>query len=264
MDVVNVARAARRQSTGVVLHHQFYVVLRQRLADNAYEAGRPLPSEPKLAEEFGVSRTTVRRALARLESEQLIVRRHGSGTFPLRAPLTNAIRDQVISLFDNLATVHKTTTTRLVRLARVATPSFILERYPGFGANARLLLRTRSFAGRPFALLTSHVYETLGKQLDRERLGHKPLTMVLEELGEPPHKADQIVAAVGASLIAAQHLDTAVGSPLLAVRTVLLNRAGALIAHLEALYIPDFYEYRVSIVREKDGPWVPDEIPRVR
>lgn len=263
-----VARSASRAATGVVLHHQFYVMLRQRLADGAYEAGRPMPSEPKLAEEFGVSRTTVRRALARLESEQLIVRRHGSGTFPLRSPLNSAIREQVVSLFDNLSTVHKTTTTRLVRLARVPTPAFILEKFPSFGAQSRLVLRTRSFAGRPFALLTSYVTETVGKKLERDKFGHKPLTVLLEELGETPARADQVVAAVAASLVASEQLDVIVGSPLLAVRTTLLSATSELIAHLEALYIPDFFEYRVSLGREsgasKNGPWVSEEIPRVR
>ena len=48
-----IARSLRHASAGVVLHHQFYVMLRERLLEGAYPVGRPLPSEPKLAEEFG-------------------------------------------------------------------------------------------------------------------------------------------------------------------------------------------------------------------
>jgi GntR family transcriptional regulator len=259
-----IARSLRRASAGVVLHHQFYVMLRERLLEGTYQVGRPLPSEPKLADEFGVSRTTVRRALARLEEEQLIVRRHGSGTFPLRAQRSHAIREQVISLFDNLATVHKTTTTRLARFARVAPPAFITDRFPAFGSPCRLVLRTRSFAGAPFALLTSYVRESIGSRLDRERLGHKPLTAVLEELNEPAAKAEQAIAAVAAAPVAANYLNVAVGTPLLAVRTHLLDDGGALLAHLEALYIPDFYEYRVSMERSEAGPWTSDDVPTPR
>jgi GntR family transcriptional regulator len=206
----------------------------------------------------------VRRALARLEDEQLIVRRHGSGTFPLRAQKSHAIREQVISLFDNLATVHKTTTTRRARFARVAAPAVILDRFPDFGAQCRLVLRTRSFAGAPFALLTSYVTETIGGRLDRERLGHKPLTLVLEELGEPAAKAEQAIAAVAAAPVAANYLNVSVGTPLLAVRTHLLSDSGGLLAHLEALYIPDFYEYRVSMERSDAGPWTSDDVPTPR
>jgi GntR family transcriptional regulator len=258
------ARSLQRSAAGVVLHHQFYVMLRERLLEGIYPVGRPLPSEPKLAEEFGVSRTTVRRALARLEDEQLILRRHGSGTFPLRPQRTHAIREQVISLFDNLATVHKTTTTRLVRFARVATPAFILDRFPSFEPQCRLVLRTRSFAGAPFALLTSYVLESIGSQLDRERLGHKPLPAVLEELNGPAAKAEQAIAAVSAAPGPATHLNVPVGTPLLAVRTHLLAEGGALLAYLEALYIPDFYEYRVSMARSDAGPWTSQDVPTPR
>ncbi len=40
-----------------------------------------LPPEPKLAEDIGVSRVTVRRVLVRMESERLIDRQKGRGTF---------------------------------------------------------------------------------------------------------------------------------------------------------------------------------------
>lgn len=55
--------------------------LRRRLAKQTWVAGDRLPSEPALAKELGVSRVSVRGALAQLESEGLVDRRHGSGTY---------------------------------------------------------------------------------------------------------------------------------------------------------------------------------------
>jgi GntR family transcriptional regulator len=40
-----------------------------------------LPSESEIAERLSVSRATVRDALARLERDQVVIRRHGAGTF---------------------------------------------------------------------------------------------------------------------------------------------------------------------------------------
>jgi GntR family transcriptional regulator len=54
--------------------------LRQLVQANAFPAGR-LPSEPELAEQLGCARGTARRALAQLELEGLLIRRHGSGTY---------------------------------------------------------------------------------------------------------------------------------------------------------------------------------------
>ena len=54
--------------------------LKQRIIDDEFEDGR-IPSETDLAQELGVSRTTIRDALARLELEGVIYRKQGSGTF---------------------------------------------------------------------------------------------------------------------------------------------------------------------------------------
>ncbi len=55
-------------------------ILQTRLRVFGESDGR-LPSETDLAEEFGVSRVTVREALASLERRGLVLRRHGVGTF---------------------------------------------------------------------------------------------------------------------------------------------------------------------------------------
>jgi GntR family transcriptional regulator of arabinose operon len=58
-----------------------YTKLLEALKVGEYEAGSKLPSENELVEQFGASRPTVGRALAQLETEGLIERRAGSGTF---------------------------------------------------------------------------------------------------------------------------------------------------------------------------------------
>lgn len=55
--------------------------LRIRLNSADYNIGSPLPSEKRLAEEFAVSRMTVRKAVDLLIGWGLVVRRHGSGTY---------------------------------------------------------------------------------------------------------------------------------------------------------------------------------------
>lgn len=60
---------------------QVYEHLRQRLLEGEYTHGQRLPSETQLAQEFEVSRATVRQALAMLEAQRLVSRRQGDGTF---------------------------------------------------------------------------------------------------------------------------------------------------------------------------------------
>ena len=54
--------------------------IKQRISEDGFEDGR-IPPETELAADLGVSRTTVRDALSRLENEGTIYRRQGAGTF---------------------------------------------------------------------------------------------------------------------------------------------------------------------------------------
>ncbi|TML70619.1 MAG: GntR family transcriptional regulator [Actinobacteria bacterium] len=65
----------------VPFYFQLSELLEHEILSGRWKAGLRLPSELDLCEHFGVSRTTVRQALARLEQEGLISRRKGHGTF---------------------------------------------------------------------------------------------------------------------------------------------------------------------------------------
>jgi GntR family transcriptional repressor for pyruvate dehydrogenase complex len=56
--------------------------IRTLLLDGTFAPGQPLPSERHLAEQFGVSRGSIRDALRTLETIGLLETRHGQGTFP--------------------------------------------------------------------------------------------------------------------------------------------------------------------------------------
>jgi DNA-binding FadR family transcriptional regulator len=55
--------------------------LRQAILAGRYAPGEKLPAERQFAAAFGASRATIRTALSRLETERLVTRRLGAGTF---------------------------------------------------------------------------------------------------------------------------------------------------------------------------------------
>jgi DNA-binding GntR family transcriptional regulator len=66
-------------------------LLRARIASGQYASGIRLPSEQHLSQEFGLHRTTVRRALDILRGEGLIETRRPTGTFVWEAPAEQII-----------------------------------------------------------------------------------------------------------------------------------------------------------------------------
>ena len=61
--------------------------LREWLGDEKYTKGSKLPSERALAEELGITRPLLRKALSKLEAENLIWRHIGKGTFVGSRPI---------------------------------------------------------------------------------------------------------------------------------------------------------------------------------
>jgi len=69
------------------LRHLIAETLRSRVQAGELRAGSRLPSEPDLARSLGVSRSSLRGAIALLEEDGLLHRAHGSGTFVTHKPL---------------------------------------------------------------------------------------------------------------------------------------------------------------------------------
>jgi CheY-like chemotaxis protein len=67
-----------------------YAALRASILTGERVVGDQLPSHVRLAEEFGVAPLTVRQVLSQLETEGLVAREHGRGTF-IRARTTLAV-----------------------------------------------------------------------------------------------------------------------------------------------------------------------------
>ena len=74
--------------------------LKQDIEEGVYKEKEKLPSEFDLAKHLGVSRATLREALRILEEENVIIRRHGVGTFVNSKPLFTSGIEQLNSVTD--------------------------------------------------------------------------------------------------------------------------------------------------------------------
>lgn len=89
-------------------HEGLYAALRQRLECNPIPAEGPLFTEYDLVEEYAASRTTVRKALERLQREGYVVRKTRHGTFPGAKLLSARTTATVSGLVQRAATLAST------------------------------------------------------------------------------------------------------------------------------------------------------------
>ncbi|MBN1911243.1 MAG: GntR family transcriptional regulator [Pirellulales bacterium] len=76
-------------------HRQIFNELHQAIAAGQYEPGDKLPTEAELTELYGVSRTTVTRAVRDLQNEGILERRRGSGTYVARRDPASSSRADI-------------------------------------------------------------------------------------------------------------------------------------------------------------------------
>lgn len=63
------------------ISHEVYNQIRNNIKDGMWPAGSKIPSENELANQFGVSRVSVRNAVNILSGQGILESRHGEGTF---------------------------------------------------------------------------------------------------------------------------------------------------------------------------------------
>lgn len=87
--------------------------IKQQILSDKFEDGR-IPAETDLANQLGVSRTTVRDALSRLEIEGVIFRKQGAGTFVNKAGLRIKMRMEEIWSYEQVLEAHDYTPTTII------------------------------------------------------------------------------------------------------------------------------------------------------
>jgi GntR family transcriptional regulator len=233
---------------------QVYLLLRDRIAAGRLSEGRALPGEQALAVEHGVSRVTVRRALAELEREGLVSRRRGAGTFVLDDCGAKPIVADISDVLANLAAMGRETAVRLLEFSYRGAPASV-ARALALKPNERVQssVRVRLIDGEPFSYLSTYVPERFGVTYTEQDLASRPLLSLLERSGVKLERATQDVTATLASPEVAAALEVDVGSPLIRLVRTVYAADGAGVEHLNALYRPDRYTLRMELERRADA-----------
>lgn len=207
-------------AAGVPLHRQLFLVLHDEIMRGALNPGDALPTEQSLCDQFGVSRITVRRALADLADDGFIERKHGIGSFVLDRPV-DAHREASNTYQEELLQVEFTTEVEVLEFGVRPVPRGIAGQLgsPERALHALRLRRARR-TGEP--LMTTEVW--LPIELDgivtEAALRHRPLYELLDEAGVTPERLDHELTAEIAGPRNARLLDIAIGSPLMRVNRV--------------------------------------------
>jgi GntR family transcriptional regulator len=112
----------------IPFYFQLAELLEDEISSGRWAAGQRIPSEPDLCDHYGVSRTTVRQALSRLEQEGLVARSKGRGTFVLGGRPRSWLIQTTEGFFHEefVRTGHRVTS-KILRRERAALPNWAAD-----------------------------------------------------------------------------------------------------------------------------------------
>ncbi|MCU1411850.1 MAG: transcriptional regulator [Rhodoglobus sp.] len=203
-----------------------YQVINRDIADQissgSLQAGDRLDSELKLAERYGVSRMTVRQALGELESDGLVVRRHGSGTYVSEPRSLQRRVNHLGSFHEEMGLDSKAVKTRLITQEVAVPPEAVAaDLRLTAGQTATHLVRLRMLGKQAIAVQESWIPYLLVPGLARDGLTEGSLYKTLQErAGVEIRWAEQAVTAAPAVGDIAELLRLPEGSPVISIRRV--------------------------------------------
>ncbi|MFM8321544.1 MAG: GntR family transcriptional regulator [Chloroflexota bacterium] len=230
------------QSVAQRLHDQLGKIIA------ATHPGERLPSEPLLAEQLGVSRATLREAMRTYETQGIIRRKQGSGTYVNRPPQVLDSGLEVLESIDSMAERSGLS---------VSFGALTVERRPatedeaaslGLPPGEELLNISRVILaeGHAVAFLVDAL-PTEMLSLDQLQAGFKGsiLDMLLQR-GEPqPVVSMTEINSVPASSKVARALGIQRGDVLLNFVADLYDAAGRVVDHSQSYFLPGYFRFHV-------------------
>ena len=230
-----------------------YRRVQEALAAEIVRGGRPsgslLPPERALAQHFGVSRVTLRRALAELERAGL-VNRIGARWAVARPPIGEP-PNALMSFSEMAASRGLSPAARILRAA-VRPASIDEAEVLGLAPGAALfeLERLRSMDGVPILIDRTRIPLAIAPGIDGIDLGSHSLYTVLEDrYGVRPTRAKLSVEAIAADRRQARLLGLEPGGPVLRCEQVTEDQTGRPVELCEMVYRGDRYRLRTTLER---------------
>ncbi len=179
------------------LHYQLLMIIKRSIASHNIKAGDQIPTEEELCAAFGVSRSTVRSALAALEEDGLINRVRGKGTFISKSKLKRKM-EQVYSFSHEMDELGLEPTSKLLDFRKEdATEDLSLLFKLNPGEKVFRITRLRLAAGEPLLLETSFLPVKICEGLTGEMLKHGSLYDILrDEAKVVPYIAEETYESI--------------------------------------------------------------------
>ena len=252
----NITMQPLNRNGNIPLVYQLGEAIRDKIVRGEYPPGEPIPTEDQLQKFYGVSRTTVRLALAKLVNEGYIRRQQGKGTYVNPKGLVTKGKPKPLSR--DMFGVKSTTQiiqsagmkvrTEVLHFER-ALPSEDVAEKLGINEKDPVLHfeRVRYADDRPLVLEKSWIPEAQCPDLKQEEIKGSLYLVLFKKYRHHVAAAHQSLRAVLASELDAGILDLQIGEPVMLVHGVTYLDDGRAIEVEESHFRAESIEFIIEL-----------------
>lgn len=243
----------RLQRGPVPLHFQLESILRNRIVSGDLRRGMALPTEERLVELYGVSRTVVRQAMSSLELDGLIERIPGKGTFVRENPKERFIGWSIGSLEDIVAFGLGTRLEVLGRFEVPASAEIAAALELPAGSDVVEIRGVRSSAEGVISFQQNFLLLDIGRKIADVDVSQTTIFSAIQDFaGVTLHQTLQAITAVAADDDLARLLQVQRGSPLLHIERLFYSLERGPVEFAVSRFRPDRYRHVTSLKRMQE------------
>lgn len=212
------------------------------------EPGDRLPTEPKLAQQLGVSRATLREAMRTFETQGLLLRRQGVGTFVVRP---TQILESGLEVLESIETLAKRSDLP-VQLGDIAidTRAASSEEREALNLdiddNVITISRVILAEDRPVAFLVDILpEEVIPREEFRVDFNGSVLDLMIERGSPQLINSHCEIAAIAANSTVARALHIQRGDAILQFRSRLFALDGHVVDYTYSYFLPGYFRFHV-------------------
>lgn len=226
---------------------QIREVIYNKIISGEYKTGEKLPSEDKLAEEFGVSRMTVCKALAELVNNEYLTRIQGSGTYVSKIRKEGSHLD-IVGFNDSMNKKgFKVNTKVFLKQLEVPSKEIVKKLNIPFTQKVIHLKRLRLVNNEPIVVQDTYLNAKLCEELLEVDFENNALYESIRNIcGRNIIRSKDIIEAIAADAETSELLEVKVGFPVLLTQRIAYVDNNVPIELTYSLYRSDQYVLEVE------------------
>lgn len=227
------------------LYQQLYDTILEKIDNGEYQVGDKIPSEEQLSKLYDISRITVRSAIKKLCDDNILVKKHGKGTFVSMPVYVDSASAEGSFTKSCLQQGQKPSTKIIYKGLKLA--NFDVAKKIGINENDEMIHieRLRLIDDRPTILEEDYFIAKFDFMLTKE-VENKPLLDVIREhTGNKAEYFDDVMEVRYATREQANHLHCVTGTPLLFVSQLVVGENNQVLYYNEQFIRSDIYKFSV-------------------